>query len=365
MVRTMSRLRRETTRFKRQALDSLVIGIELFNRPYGTCRTEGVLFLLQHAFEMLLKAAIYQARCTVHEPRSNVTYKFDKCLGIARSDLGILTQDEANTLSILDGYRDCAMHYLLELSEENAYLTAQASVTIFGDLLKRVFDEPLADYLPDRVLPISTNPPRDMQLFMDKEFSQIRDLVAPGRRRRTEAKARIRPYLIMESVLQGKCEQPTDAQTFGVVRRIREGDDWQAIFPGVTSLSLDTTGHGLTFAVRFTRQAEASPVRLIREGEDVEDAALVREVDMLHRYSMGLRELSDKSGLGRNKCLALVYHLELQADSECFKEFRHKSLRYKGYSQKALQKVQEALPNINLDQIWQDYLTTRQYRRQV
>jgi len=356
----MPRLRRETSRFKRQGFNSLLLAIELFNRPHNTSRTEAVLFFLQHAFEMLLKAAIYQERRTVHVPRSQLTYRFDKCLAIARSELGILTEDMATTLSILDGYRDCAMHYLLEMSEEGLYLQAQAAVTIFDDVLQRAFGERVAEHLPERVLPISTSPPVEIHLFMDKEFSQIRDLVAPGRRRRAEAKARIRPYLIMESVLEGKSEQPTDARVSRVIKRIKRGEDWQAIFPGVATLRLDTTGHGLSFSVRFTRQSSAAPVRIVREGEEAGDAALVREVNLLDRYSMGLYDLADKVGLGRNKTLALVHHLGLQADAECFREFRHKSIRYKGYSPKALQRIQEALPSLNVDQIWRDYRLSRQ-----
>jgi len=309
---------------------------------------------------MLLKAAIYQERRTVHVPRSQLTYRFDKCLAIARSELGILTEDMATTLSILDGYRDCAMHYLLDMSEEGLYLQAQAAVTIFDDVLQRAFGERVAEYLPERVLPISTSPPEEIHLFMDKEFSQIRDLVAPGRRRRAEAKARIRPYLIMESVLEGKSEQPTDARVSRVIKRIKGGEDWQAIFPGVATLRLDTTGHGLSFSVRFTRQSSAAPVRIVREGEEAGDAALVREVNLLDRYSMGLYDLADKVGLGRNKTLALVHHLGLQADAECFREFRHKSIRYKGYSPKALQRIQEALPSLNVDQIWRGYRLSRQ-----
>ena len=200
---------------------------------------------------------------------------------------------------------------------------------------------------------------------MDKEFSRIRDLVVPGRRRREKAKARIRPYLIMESVLGGRYEQPTDARASRVIKRMKRGEDWQAIFPGVATLRLDTTGHGLTLSVRFTRQSGAAPVRIVREGEDAEDAALIREVDLLDRYSMGLYDLADKAGIGRHKTLALVYYLRLQADAECFKEFHHKSLRYKGYSPKALQRIQEALPSVDLDQIWRDYVIAKRQQSRV
>ncbi len=133
----MPKLCRYTRSFKRNAINSLILAIELFNRPNDCCRTESVLFYLQHAFEMLLKAAIYQNRRTIHEPKSNWTYRFDKCLGIARSELGILTEDTANALTIVDRFRDCAMHYLLDMSEESLYLQAQAAITIFDELLQK------------------------------------------------------------------------------------------------------------------------------------------------------------------------------------------------------------------------------------
>lgn len=358
----MPRLRRETIRFKRQALDSLLLAVELFNRPHQTSRTEGVLFFLQHAFEMLLKAAIYQSRGRVHEPRSPITYRFDKCLAIARSDLGIITQNMANTLSILDAQRDCAMHHLLEMSEDALYLHAQAAVTMFDDVLERAFAERLGNYLPGRVLPVSTSPPREMHLFMAKEFTEIRDLIAPHKRRRAEARARIRPYVIMESVLDGDCKQPTDAQVSRVIRRMKTGDDWQAIFPGVAALRLDTAGYGLSFSVRFAKQEDSLPVRLVDDADSTEEVTVIREVNMIDRYSIGLFDLAEKAGIGRHKCLALIHHLGLQADPECFKEFRHKSIRYKGYSPKALQKINEALPTLDLDQIWRIYWDTRAKR---
>ena len=355
----MQRLRRETIRFKRQALDSLVLAIEFFNRPHQTSRTEAVLFFLQHAFEMLLKAAIYQSRGRLHEPRSPMTYRFDKCLAIARSDLGILTQDMCNTLSILDGQRDCAMHHLLEMSEEALYLHTQAAVTMFDDVLKQAFTECLGDCLPNRVLPVSTSPPKEMHLFMDKEFTEIRDLIAPDKHRRAEAKARIRPYLIMESALDGECKQPSDAQVSRVIKRMKNSDGWQVIFPGVATLRLDTTGYGLSCSIRMTKQDDALRVSLVHDTDSGEDATLIREVNMIDRYSMGLFDLADKVGIGRHKCLALVHHLNLQADPECFREFRHKSMKYKGYSPKALQRINEALPTLDLEQIWRGYLDAR------
>lgn len=51
-------MKREAKLLVERAVNSLVLGIEIFNRPSNRGRTEAVLIHLDHAFEMLLKAAI-------------------------------------------------------------------------------------------------------------------------------------------------------------------------------------------------------------------------------------------------------------------------------------------------------------------
>ncbi|MBA7499984.1 hypothetical protein ES704_02736 [subsurface metagenome] len=362
----MARLCRITAQLKQHAIESLILAIELFNRPHNVLRIEGVLFFLQHAFEMLLKAAIYQNRRTIHEVRSNITYRFDKCLAIARSDLHILLDDEVLNLTILDGYRDCAMHHLLNMSEECLYIHAQSAVSIFDEILNRSFNDKLSNFLPSRVLPISTSPPSEMNLFMDAEFKHIHTLIAPNRRQRAEARARLRPYLIMESALKGKVDQPTNSLVNRTINRMKRGDDWRKIFPEVTTLKLDSSGHGLTYSVRFTKKSDAPPVRIVSEEENIEDATLVRELNMLDRYPMGISDLANKTGIGRNKLIALIEHIGLKSDPKYYKEFRRKSLRLPAYSIKALDKIHEVVPTVNLEEIWKEYCISKKlygYRR--
>jgi len=52
----MARIKREAAELRKRAINSLVLAIELFNRPHDLGRSEAVLILLHHAFEMLLKA---------------------------------------------------------------------------------------------------------------------------------------------------------------------------------------------------------------------------------------------------------------------------------------------------------------------
>lgn len=51
-------MKRESRLLFTKAVDSLVLSIEHYNRPWDRGRVDAVLILLDHAFEMLLKAAI-------------------------------------------------------------------------------------------------------------------------------------------------------------------------------------------------------------------------------------------------------------------------------------------------------------------
>jgi hypothetical protein len=146
-------MRRRTSLFLERAKDSLVIAVELFNRPFEVGRTEGVILLLDHAFEMLLKASVFERTGRVRSPRDKYNYGFEKCLSICQDQLQVLTADEALILRNLNGFRDAAQHDIVEMSEGLLYGHAQSAVQVFAGLLGRVFKQELADALPQRILP--------------------------------------------------------------------------------------------------------------------------------------------------------------------------------------------------------------------
>ena len=90
----MPRLKKNVAPLLERATDSLTLSIELFNRPAETGRSHGVLILLQHSFEMLLKAMILQSTGSIHAKGEKYTYGFDKCLSVASEQLKLLTSDE-------------------------------------------------------------------------------------------------------------------------------------------------------------------------------------------------------------------------------------------------------------------------------
>lgn len=349
-------MRKEARLLLERALDSLVLAIEHFNRPSDRGRIETVLIQLDHSFEMLLKAAIVHQGGRIRERKTGQTIGFDHCVRKCFSDAQVkcLTENQALILRIINDLRDGAMHHIIIIPEEDLYVQTQTGVTLFDDLLQAVFNRSLADHLPVRVLPISTKPPRDLQVLFDDEFSQIQELIAPGKRRRAEARARLRPLAIMEFNVRGERRQPTDRELERLIRDLRPSSDWRLLFPGIASLTLDRQGHGLTFALRITRQ-EGLPVRRAREEDRPEDTLIYREVNLLDRYSMNLTQLRKHLGLTQPKALALIRHLGLQDDEECFKQFKLGASGFKRYSPKALQEMREALERVDMEEIWQQY----------
>jgi hypothetical protein len=106
-------------------------------------------------------------------------------------------------------------------------------VTLFDKLVSDVLGLRLKDTMPNRVLPVSPKPPRDFGLNLEAEFGEIAKMVAPGSRKRLDAKARIRSIAILQCSLDGRKSQPSDGELDGIVRRIRDGAGWRAIFPAL------------------------------------------------------------------------------------------------------------------------------------
>ena len=168
-------MRREAKLLLSKALDSLILGVEIFNRPHDRGRVSGVLIQIDHGFEMLLKSAIVHRGGKIRERNAKQTIGFDTCVrrGLSDGSIRFLTEEQALTLQTINGLRDAAQHHLLEISEGQLYLHVQSGVTLFRDLLESVFQKELAKELPNRVLPISTSLPNDILTIFNTEVCEI------------------------------------------------------------------------------------------------------------------------------------------------------------------------------------------------
>lgn len=355
-------MHREVRLLRQKGIDSLILAIELFNRPRDEGRTEAVLIHADHAFEMLLKAAIRHRGGRIRKPGESGTIGFKECVGKCLSDgtLKCLGEEQAVSLQVLNGWRDAAQHYLLDLPENELYIASQAAVTLFDDLLSSVFGDHLRDFMPARVLPVSTQPPRDLDVMLADEFAFIYQLIAPGSRRLSEAKARLRPISILDAASRGEDRQPTEGELRRRIQDLRNGASWQSLFPGAAALRLDTEGSGLSFSLRLVKK-EGVPVRLVGEGDGSAAAVAVRRVNELDFYQFGFADLADRlAGLvTRNKLVAVIRHLGLASSPEYFKEFQIGKMPVRRYSQEALKRLQAELPKLDIESIWQQELERR------
>lgn len=346
-------MKREARLLLDKACDSVLLSIEFFNRPHDRGRVSSTLILLDHAFEMLLKAALLHRGGRIREKRANETIGFDTCVRRSLSDgkVKFLTEEQALLLQSINGLRDAAHHHLLEISEGQLYVHAQAGVTLFRDLLKDVFGQDLADRLPGRVLPVSTSPPSDLTTLFDSEVGEIRKLLRPGLRRRIEADARLRPLAILDAAIRGEKGQPSTGDLRRIGKELVSGKGWQDIFRGVSAIEITADPAGPGLSLRLSKK-EGIPIQLVPEGTPGASVVAVKRVDELGFYNLGAKQLAEKVGLSMPKAVAVVDHLGIRSNAECYKEFKIGKALFKRYSPKAVETIDVALQKDTMDEIW-------------
>lgn len=347
-------MKRESKLLLYKAIDSLILAIELFNRPQERGRVSGVLIHIDHGFEMFLKAAIVDKGGQIREKGANETIGFDACVrrGLSDGTIKFLTEEQALILQSINGLRDAAQHYLLDISESQLYIQVQSGVTLFRDLLMAVFKKEFAHELPSRVLPISTTSPTDIATLFDSEVAEIMKLLQSGKRRSVEAAAKLRPLAILDSTILGKKGQPSTEELNRIGQQLRKRD-WKDIFIGVAEIDVVTEGTGLSLSIRITKK-EGPPIHIVPEGTPGSSTVAVRRVSELDFYNLSAKQLAQKVGLTIPKLLAVASHISLQADTDSFKEITIGKTHHKLYSQKAIEKIQTCLKNENLDDIWKN-----------
>jgi hypothetical protein len=352
-------MKREVRNLLSKATDSVLLSIEHFNRPWDRGRHEAVLVLLDRSFELLLKSVIIHRGGRIREPRAKETIGFDSCVRKCVSDPQIksLTEEEALTIQIINSLRDAAQHYIVEVSEQQLYIYTQSALTLFDKILRDVFQKKLIDYLPERVLPVSSTPPSDFASLMTVELDDIKQLLAPNSRRRFEARAKLRSFAIIEASLGGSRFQPSEGELEKLAQRIARGDAWQDIFPGIKRLAFNAEDDGLSVSLRITK-SRGEPVHLVPEGTPGATVVAVKRVDELSFYSLNLTALSVKVGLSSPRTLAVIKELKLTTNPEYYKEFTIGKMHLKRYSPKAIDQIKRALTSLNMDEVWQRHRPT-------
>ncbi|MCR8911669.1 hypothetical protein NW211_06610 [Barnesiella sp. ET7] len=353
-------MKKEVKMLLEKAIESLILSIELFNRPQEQCRQTGALILLDHSFEMILKAAIVHRNGKIRDKNNKNTIGFDACLRIAVSNGNIkfLTEEQALVAQAINGLRDAAQHYILQISEQQLYVHMQSGVTLFSDILSNVFNIKLSERLPQRVLPIATLAPLDIDALFRFETREIKKLLTPGSRKGQEAYSKIRPLCILDAVISGeKNTQPSDKEIRTIANKLRDGIGWNEIFKGVAGIQLSKEGTGPSISLKIAKKADVE-VTLVKDSPNATVVA-VKRVNELDYYSLGLKAMTGNIQkrfpyITTKKLLIVINHLHIQDNSEFYKEIRLNSQIHKRYSQNAQNYLLEQIPLLDVEHNWRN-----------
>ncbi|MBM7507113.1 hypothetical protein JOE61_000927 [Nocardioides salarius] len=337
---------RKTRQYVSTAVESLTLAIELFNRPSPMGREHAVVMFAAHAFEMLLKAAIFEKRRNVCFPGTSKSFDLGKCINIAEADLKILDEGDRVLLLALTEVRDTATHDVIAMSEDVLWIHLRSAVTIFRKVLKGLTNQDLTDVMPGRVLPVSVQPPSDVGLVVGKELEQIAAMLGPGKRQRVEAEARLRPLMSLDRAARGEEEAPTKADIDRAVESIKDNATWQTILPGIVGLQLVGGPRSSEQVQEISLKIDPKRGELtVRPAAAGEEAVAYREVDTFDKYNIALNALGPKLGLTQYQGHAVIHVMDLKSDPACYKIRRTKAgnVAFQGLSVIALDRARQAI----------------------
>lgn len=120
-------------------------------------------------------------------------------------------------------------------------------------------------------------------------------------------------------------------------------------------IQTETEGEGISVTVRFSKR-DGAPVRFI-PADGIDEAAAIREVDLQAKYHWSPTELAGKLKLSTAKAKALRWRLGIDDDPGCLHEFVFGSQRLPRFSDNAYAKMRDALPEVDINEVWRRYRT--------
>ena len=332
-----------------KSIFSMKRAMSSFNSYDDDGRVCSVLLHLQHACEMLLKAVLMQNKVKVFDEKSGKSIPFSRALHICRQEYG-LDEAEAGTMRMIDALRDAEQHWFTLVEEDVLYLHTRAIVTVFDSYIKRTLNLDLYSHIPTRVLPVSTKPPGNFDFLIDREFRLISELLQPGKRKRDEARARIRALLAMEGFAAEEVEI-SEKDINRIEKALKDGKELSEVFPRLNTVASTFEGDGPTVTVHFSKK-EGAPVRYVA-GDDPNGAAAVRQVDLQKKFYLGAIDLAKAIKLSPPKAQALRSYLKIEEESSCCHIFEFGKSKHVRFSDNAKNKMKTAIEDgLDIEELW-------------
>lgn len=277
--------------YKDTAVNSFRLAVELFNRPSDSGRTEGVLILLDHSFEMLLKAAILRRGGEIRsDDGSGQTISLETCVKRCRDGtrdnqrMQCLSQSQSAAIFSLNNLRDYAQHEQVDVREQQLYLQSRQCSDIFEAVLSQVFNESLSQHLPERVLPLSTTVPTDIATVIDQEMEEIQDLMEEGAT--DKARKKLKALESVERGLADEGDTPDLSELNAKLESVDDDQDLEDIFPSTFAALTGGVDSGGGIRINLGSDDSGIPAQYIPEDEidEDDDVHLYTEKNIHGRY---------------------------------------------------------------------------------
>lgn len=146
-------MKRRAKRLYLSSIESFLAALDAYNSLTARTRTSVPLILLDHAIEMLLKAALLQFRHRIVHKGSNMAYSVSECFGVLRNPInswpGQAFADEPSIL-LLHDQRNRVQHLGLTVSESMLAELMGRGCRVHAELHRQVFGRDLASEIPER-----------------------------------------------------------------------------------------------------------------------------------------------------------------------------------------------------------------------
>ena len=339
-------MKREAKQLLEKAVDSAVVGVDHYNRLWDRGRAEAVLIFLDRAFELLMKAIIVERGVKISQKRDrNLSIGSSEALRkcVSNDKTKCISEEQAISIQNLNLLRDAAQHYIVSVSEGQLYVYAQSAITIFLELLKSEFAIEMGEKFPERLSLVNFAVPSDFSTMLDIEFSAIKLMLAPGSRKRLDAKSKIRAFAVLERSLSGSELHHSDSELGAFADQVASGEDWRKIFPGINTVRIDPNGSemGMILKIAKAKKGDEDTVTLVPEGTPGAAVVGVKTVNDLSYYSMYFLGMVQKirtkyPQLNRADVQNMIGDLNLKNDPQMYKEYIMGKQEHKRYSPKAL-----------------------------
>jgi hypothetical protein len=120
-------------------------------------------------------------------------------------------------------------------------------------------------------------------------------------------------------------------------------------------------GTGSSLDLRISKK-EGIPIQLVPEGTPGASVVAVHKVDSLGFYNLGRDQVASHLGLSGPKTTALIKHLKIRDDADCYRRITIGKASFDRYSPKTVELMRKALKTVQMDQVWSEYQSGQRRR---